>query len=167
LRTALFGLPGWLVVRDGPHRKRVRIDRIGPHHLVVLVVDDVAVPDLAIAKPRVRRIASAAVERVVSIRRQGGRWQIGGRPAHGDTRHLARVGDDCILPAGFVGIGRRGLALQVYRLAVLAKKADVRIAAQCAAGANAEASEPSSRSAVCAYTAYGAAVSAWRGASVV
>ena len=61
-----------------PPTRLNRPDPVRPHHLVVLVLDDVAVPD--------------ELARRVELRPDAG--------------HLARIGDDGVLEAGLPGLGR-------------------------------------------------------------
>jgi hypothetical protein len=76
-RPFRWGCPGWA----GPMR-------YGPHHLVVFVLDDVAVPD-ELARPSEARL---------------------------ESRHLARVGDDRVLKAAFPWLWRSDLACELDRL---------------------------------------------------
>src|SRR3989304_3587198 len=74
---------------------------VGPHHLVVLVVEDVAVPHVPRPGRRVERVRRGPVDR---------------REAHADDRDLPGVHPDRVLPALLVRARRPGEAGQARRL---------------------------------------------------
>lgn len=93
-------------LRVGPGGARQRNHQVGaPHHLVVLLVDDVAVPEVAVPAVRVERKEGGGRRRV--------RRQIRRRLPHGDPAHLAGVRDHDVLPARLPGKRRSGRAPQV------------------------------------------------------
>jgi hypothetical protein len=84
--------------RSGSRRRctRVRVEyhAVRAHHLVVLVVDDVAVPDVAVPTVGVEREVQGSLRVICE--------QIRRRPAYPDARHLPRVHDHRVLPASLV-----------------------------------------------------------------
>ena len=67
---------------------------IRPHHLVVLMINDMTVPDVTRTRRRIERIeVFAGVGFVANLR------YVAGRPAHQQSQHLAGVGPCNVLPA--------------------------------------------------------------------
>src|ERR1700686_2330398 len=88
--------PGRIAIADGVAGSRGpdRDDRHRPHHLVVLMLNQVAVPDEADAEDRIDG-------EIVDADRSPARGQLG-RPAHADPGHLPGWRADGVLPATFL-----------------------------------------------------------------
>src|SRR6266516_6133463 len=81
-------------------RGGIQLNNVGPHHLVVLVVDDVAVPYVAVLQ------LTAGVEGIVQIRRRRAHRQVNRGPPDSYARHLAGTHHHRVLPPSFVRLRR-------------------------------------------------------------